>query len=325
MVLWRDARQVTQCINQETCMSVFRPADRIVDSPTGTVVTVLLQSAGYSWACEDGLSPAEGTIIATIVCPVSCYRYCPTPPSQQPCNQAIWNSEYCIWDTSRCQIAGECRVCTPIEVRPGNNSAAVDGEATLLDEPDREENPCCRTTPIVIDILGNGYNLTNAQNGVEFDFNGDGVSHRISWTSAGSDDAWLVLDRNGNGTIDSGEELFGNMTPQPDVEVRHGFLALAEYDKVANGGDENGKINHRDDVFPSLRLWQDTNHNGVSESSELHTLPELGLSTLDLDYRESRRTDEHGNQFKYRAKVRDAEGAQLGRWAWDVFLVLDGE
>jgi hypothetical protein len=77
----------------------------------------------------------------------------------------------------------------------------------------------------------------------------------------------------------------------------------------------------QDLIFNQLRLWRDTNHNGISEANELHTLVELGLTKIELDYRESRKTDEFGNQFKYRAKVKDAQDTQLGRWAWDVFLI----
>jgi len=176
-------------------------------------------------------------------------------------------------------------------------------------------------SPIVIDIDHSGFSMTDAAGGVVFNMLNDGVPLQISWTAAASTNAFLVLDRNGNGVIDNGEELFGDITPQPASPAPNGFLALARYDKSSNGGNGNGRIDPQDAIFSRLRLWQDFNHNGISEPSELQPLSGL-ISAIDLDYKQSRRTDQYGNQFRYRAKVYDVHGTQAGRWAWDVFLTV---
>jgi hypothetical protein len=177
-------------------------------------------------------------------------------------------------------------------------------------------------SPIIVDIDHSGFSMTDAAGGVVFNILKDNVPLAISWTAGTSTNAFIVLDRNGNGRIDSGEELFGDLTPQPASAAPNGFLALAEYDKTGNGGNGNGRIDSGDAIFAQLRLWQDVNHNGASEPNELRPLPALGIGAIGLDYKESKWTDQYGNKFRYRAKVYDVNGAQAGRWAWDVFLVL---
>jgi hypothetical protein len=219
--------------------------------------------------------------------------------------------------------------CVPGYNESGEYCSCPQPEYACADQP---QTTCpyatvhpCGATPVLVDVLGDGFSLTGLAGGVAFDIDGnpDGVRERVSWTRAGSDDAWLALDRDGDGAINSGRELFGNYTWQPRSPERNGFLALAEYDKPPQGGNADGVIDKKDAVFANLRLWGDANHNGVSEPGELRPAGELGLAAFDLKYRESKRTDEHGNQFKYRAQVKDLRGAQAGRWAWDVILVTN--
>lgn len=175
---------------------------------------------------------------------------------------------------------------------------------------------------MLLDLRGNGLRLTDATGGVSFDLDADGRGEQLAWTAAGSDDAWLALDRNGNGTIDNGAELFGDITAQPRSDTPNGFIALQVFDVAEQGGNRDGVISDADAIFNWLRLWQDANHDGLSTPDELHTLGAHAITALDLSYKESRRVDQYGNQFRYRAKVYDLRQAGVGRWAWDVLPVV---
>jgi hypothetical protein len=176
----------------------------------------------------------------------------------------------------------------------------------------------------VIDTDGKGFHFTSAASGVAFDIKGTGRPEQIAWTARGSSNAFLALDRDHNGTIDSGKELFGNFTQQPPSATPNGFLALADFDLPENGGNNDGIIDNRDSIFSQLVLWIDQNHDGISQPAELHKLPELGVYSLSLKYRESSRTDSFGNRFRYKAAVnpdpKDGESKD-GRVAYDVFFV----
>ena len=173
--------------------------------------------------------------------------------------------------------------------------------------------PCCRPpgTPIIIDTDGSGFQLTSAENGVQFDFFNTDTPVQMAWTAFGSTNAFLVRDLYGDGQIVDGTEMFGNLTEQPSSANPNGFAALAQYD--SNG---DGWIDAQDPVWSTLLLWIDANHNGISEPGELHSLASLGITRISVKYKEVLKTDANGNVFRYKARVND-DGA---RFAYDVIL-----
>jgi hypothetical protein len=210
---------------------------------------------------------------------------------------------------------------TSSNYNPGDvgGNTCPDGNCELCDTGGSGGN--CGS-PIIIDLKGSDFPLSSLRNGVRFDLDADGSIEKTSWTAAGSKLAFLALDRNGNGSIDNGAELFGNYTPQPPSSYPNGFLALAEYDKAGNGGNENGIIDPADSIFTSLKLWIDSNHDGISQPGELHTLSEFAITSISLSYNIAYRKDEYGNQFRYRARVQSTDRS-VSRWAYDVFFVTN--
>lgn len=129
-----------------------------------------------------------------------------------------------------------------------------------------------KSDPLVLDLDGNGYDLTEAGEGARFDIDADGQLDRTAWVKGG--DALLVLDRNGNGRIDDGRELFGDQNG-----AANGFLELAKFDR-----NKDGRIDQRDPVFRALQLYRDLNGDGAIQAKELASLPEMGIASLDLRF-----------------------------------------
>jgi hypothetical protein len=150
--------------------------------------------------------------------------------------------------------------------------------------------PAAVGSALLVPLHASPVELTSAADGVLFDIDGDGYPDHVPWTPADSRVAFLAYDANGNGTIDSGKELFGNNT----VAGRpNGFAALHA---LAGGG---GSITVDNPFFSRLLLWVDRNHNGFSEASELQPASDY-MGSIGLGYTRAQPRDGDGNQSRYR-------------------------
>ena len=161
------------------------------------------------------------------------------------------------------------------------------------------------TSPIIIDLDGDGVETTTLSDGVYFDHDGNGLAEKTAW--AASDDGLLVIDRNGDGVIDSGAELFGNNTELSNgTNAANGFEALAEFDSNADG-----VIDADDESYSDLRIWRDFNQDGVSQADELFTLDEAGVSAIGTGYQSTNSLDENGNRTFQAGTATLADGTEV--------------
>lgn len=171
----------------------------------------------------------------------------------------------------------------------------------------------CDTSPIII-AMGGAYDLTSLAGGVMFDIDADGDAERVSWTREASEVAFLAWDRNGNGRIDSGAELFGNYTPLARGSVAAtGWEALSELDD-----DGDGLVSIDDSGWHQLVLWFDRDHDGVSAPSEVMALHSSAIRAIGTDARIVGRRDAFGNLFRLQGYVLLDHGR---RACYDVYLM----
>jgi hypothetical protein len=164
--------------------------------------------------------------------------------------------------------------------------------------------------PLILDLDGNGVKTSTVDDGVAFDAFADGSMVQVAWTDGV--DGFLVLDRNGDGIISDGSELFGDYTPLHDGTLaKDGFEALRDLDT-----NSDGLFDAKDDLFDVVQVWVDANRDGVSDAAELFGLSELGIKSIYLNPESSDRV-ENGNLYGLISKftrVNGSEGEVVDVW-----------
>ena len=171
--------------------------------------------------------------------------------------------------------------------------------------------------PLTLDLDGDGIETvaSNGHKGALFDHSNDGIRTATGWVS--KDDGLLVYDRNGDGVVNNGSELFGDNTPLKNGKrAANGYQALAELD---DNGD--GKVDAADSAFAKLRVWRDLNQDGISQEGELFTLEEAKVKALNLANKNADRDLGNGNTLAEEGTYTDSDGneKQMG----DINLAAD--
>ncbi|MBM7625131.1 calcium-binding protein, partial [Sporohalobacter salinus] len=148
--------------------------------------------------------------------------------------------------------------------------------------------------PLTLDLNGDGIKTIGQEKGVHFDLDNNDFKEKTGWIN--SKDGLLTLDKNNNGTIDDGSELFG-------TETKSGFEMLGEYDS-----NSDNKIDKNDEIYSQLKVWQDKNQNGESEADELYTLKELDIKSINLNHEHVSKTEENGNVIRNKGNYESVDG-----------------
>lgn len=276
-------------------------------------------NSGYLKATGTGWCAGEGQYCYASSWPAPWFH-----PIQQPAtNGRIWQIYINMGSVPNggatkggyfCAPASTTQVPTPPQdvAQPPVCSCTNPGD----DGPD-----ACSGSPIVIDTFGEGFHLTNVARGVPFRKHPSDPITRMSWTDPAYHNGWLARPNPDGSVTNLATNLFGNFSPQPPGKNPNGYRALAYW--AAQSGC--GVVDHLDAqncpaVWQQLRVWTDSNQDGIAQPAELHTLPELGVERISLNYRESPRTDQYGNQFRYVAGIDDKVGPKDNR-CYDVFLL----
>jgi len=249
--------------------------------------------------------------------------------------EANWSRAYthnttsCGSNTAQTWHFADCTACGSL---PPINSGSGDSDTLLCDEigctqevVKAIENDPCNHSPILLDMDRDGFDFSGPDGAVAYDLYGNGFPLNLQWVVPDTDDAFLVHDHNGNGIVDNGTELFGSGTwlLLEDRRAPNGFIGLAQHDDPRLGGNGDGQITEEDEVWPRLLLWIDGDADGLSSADEMTPLGRTKLWSLGIIPRESRHTDDHGNQLRFFARAKTYRGPRI-RMVDVYFLEVSG-